>query len=1169
MLNEKEPVFRRGDGAAFGVTFALTLAAYVATLAPTVTLEDCGELATASTFLGVPHPPGYPSWTLITWLFTKLFSGASYLGHPNPAWAVAFASAFFGALTCGVLALLISSSGRLIADGKLKLANPQDNTTIRYLPFFAGVGGGLLLAFSPVLWSQSTIVEVYALNGFFQTTILALLYRWLRRPAQNWPLFLLCFLFGLGVTNHQTLLFLGPALAVAVLVRDLRLFRDFLIVGLGLLLVVFFNIWLAQQAHVLTRFVDSALASGNAALAAGLHAKQVWYAQAQWLAGPWSDASPARNVIVATLFHLTGANINPAFWIYMLLAVTIPLAGLWLPHGRKVCASFLLIEMGLAFYFLMPIFSAHNPPINWGYPRTWEGFLSVITRGQYNAIQFADIFSSRFLAQVGHYLGDLRNQFTLPVVLAGLLPFCGWSVQVGARRWRAIPVAVTLIVMVLPFVFGEMWLDDTRCAVIYQTLAAVVVCVALTGCGLLLYRFVTEWLAELHQDGTDKLSRIIGLFLLAGGVALVVGADVILLIKTGRLLVAGALAKAALALALVLVPPIMVLAFQRLAQEPFALRYDLPSTAQRWLLVSVVAFLSLSVLFISFANTDVDLQTQFIVRVQFVQSHSTFALWLGYGLLLALAHGRRRVILMLGVAAAALAPLTLVYQNYFDTQQLRAVGGAEMNGHDFGWQFGAGALDGMVGLRATLQPGEPPPPNPQWPPPMERNAIYLGGTDPGRFVPTYMVFCARVRPDVFVLTQNALLEKLYLAPLRDLYGRQIALPSAQDAERMMRTYVADIEQGRVRNRGEVSFDDGYARLVGRKGAMAVNGVLARTIFEANKARHAFYIEESDVMEWMYPYLMPHGLIMKLNPEPLATLPPEISREDRAFWDWQTRRLLGDERVMPDGFWARLFPRQAAELRGNWRYRHDAVAQKVFTKLRCAIGGIYASRKMYAEAEYAFRQAIQLYPVGPEAYFRLTELFLAQERFAEARHATESLLQQDAHLTGAQQYLRYIAKQQQDTERRKQLEHVLATESLTLTHALELAEVYGRLNQETNFVATIQRLLSDAGQPTNAPLAVAQFLVEHKRFDLLPQAFERHLQQAPRDVNVWVEYAAFRLFQNQTNAALELLRTAVKLDAPCAREQIRGDARFQPLQKLPEFQQLVTPQAVKLDSFRVR
>jgi len=50
--------FTRTDWLAFASSFLITLAVYVYTLAPTVTLEDSGELAVASDYLGVPHPPG-------------------------------------------------------------------------------------------------------------------------------------------------------------------------------------------------------------------------------------------------------------------------------------------------------------------------------------------------------------------------------------------------------------------------------------------------------------------------------------------------------------------------------------------------------------------------------------------------------------------------------------------------------------------------------------------------------------------------------------------------------------------------------------------------------------------------------------------------------------------------------------------------------------------------------------------------------------------------------------------------------------------------------------------------------------------------------------------------------------------------------------------------------
>src|SRR5690349_4547218 len=54
------PLFRRIDWLTFFITFAAVWLGYYLTLAPELTLEDSGELATASFYAGIPHPPGYP-----------------------------------------------------------------------------------------------------------------------------------------------------------------------------------------------------------------------------------------------------------------------------------------------------------------------------------------------------------------------------------------------------------------------------------------------------------------------------------------------------------------------------------------------------------------------------------------------------------------------------------------------------------------------------------------------------------------------------------------------------------------------------------------------------------------------------------------------------------------------------------------------------------------------------------------------------------------------------------------------------------------------------------------------------------------------------------------------------------------------------------------------------
>ena len=99
--------FDRMDRLAFWVVAGVTFAVYALSLGPSVGLEDAGELATAADVLGVPHPPGYPLWTMLSWVFCRLFGWVTWQGWPNPAWAVALCSAVAGALAAGFLAAVL------------------------------------------------------------------------------------------------------------------------------------------------------------------------------------------------------------------------------------------------------------------------------------------------------------------------------------------------------------------------------------------------------------------------------------------------------------------------------------------------------------------------------------------------------------------------------------------------------------------------------------------------------------------------------------------------------------------------------------------------------------------------------------------------------------------------------------------------------------------------------------------------------------------------------------------------------------------------------------------------------------------------------------------------------------------------------------------------------
>src|ERR1700691_2121970 len=111
---------------------------------------------------------------------------------------------------------------------------------------------------------------------------------------------------------------------------------------------------------------------------------------------------------------------------------------------------------------------------------------------------------------------------------------------------------------------------------------------------------------------------------------------------------------------------------------------------------------------------------------------------------------------------------------------------------------------------------------------------------------------------------------------------------------------------------------------------------------------------------MYPYLERFGLIFRPNKKPIPQFTTDLLSRDRAWWDALFEDLHNDPRC-----------------------QRDESAQRAFSKLRSAFGGLYAFRHMVPEAEYALRQAISLCPESPDGNFRLAQLYVELHRYDEA------------------------------------------------------------------------------------------------------------------------------------------------------------------------------------------
>jgi len=310
-------------------------------------------------------------------------------------------------------------------------------------------------------------------------------------------------------------------------------------------------------------------------------------------------------------------------------------------------------------------------------------------------------------------------------------------------------------------------------------------------------------------------------------------------------------------------------------------------------------------------------------------------------------------------------------------------------------------------------------------------SIYFGGTDPGRFLVTAMCKSQVNADPFFVLTQNALADSTYLDYLHAMYGEKIYVPTLEDSRKCFQDYTEDAQRRMQSHQlmpGEnVKMVDGKVQVSGQVAVMGINGLLAKVVFDKNPGRE-FYIEESFPFEWLYPYLEPHGLIMKINRQPQSTLPTDIMQRDHDYWAKLVAPMIGnwlhDDTSVADiaAFAKKAFGKQDFNsFAGDPRFIQNAYSHRIFSKLRSSLGGLYAWRLKHAtdasekerlvrEADFAFRQAWALCPDSPEAIFRYVNLLMEQKRIADALIVAETAAQMPANQGKDGGQIRALAEQ---------------------------------------------------------------------------------------------------------------------------------------------------------------
>jgi len=1275
------PLFRKIDWLTFGLTTLLVFIGYYLTLAPDLTLEDSGELAVGSFYAGVPHPPGYPVWTIYTWLFTVLFPVA------NIAYRVAVACALSGALACGFLAFLVSRGSSMMIEGIAELKT-IDRRWENAICVVSGFVAGMLLGFNGYMWSQAVIVEVYPFSVLSLMGVLLCLLRWIYAPHQTRYLYWALFLFGICFTNHQSLLVAAMGIEVAIIATKPKLGRDFLLAN-----SVCFIIGIVLKL------------SGKL---------------------PTFDSAPGQINMMFVIFNLVGiSSLAGCAWL------TIQTQKI-LTEWKPVLISGILFLVGAAFYLYMPLAGMTNPPMQWGYPRTVEGFIHALTRGQYEKANPTNFVTDplRFFQQLGSYFEGAVEEFSLVYLFIALVPFFFFlRMQKRERAWMISITGFWACLAILLLILVNPNPDRQSKELIRVFFTASYVMIAMwVGYGLTL---IAAYMATHYER-----FRIWGLMGGAGAAAMALYS----LANTTQTFFGNQPGMSG-----------MKLFFHAISRSFEKDHYGLPVYAGLILLGSALLFV-LSVLIF-----------------------------------------RNRPQLTLTLAIFAIMPANAFLSHWSDNEQ---------RDHLFGYWFGHDMFTPPFGIY----------------PEMARDSVLFGGTDPGRFCPTYMIFCESFIPpekkpldpkfdrrDVYIITQNALADGTYLSYIRAHYNRstqidppffqellrskkeidqnyttnllarmafnlldrpftalgdaiekerrvgnsfftekdfsdwsglttslrqgeppsslskylfenlskttqealsrnestpairrtlakelnqilekelagagpdkreplytperfkdlklsdttlafvkqnpqshtrirlnrllleeaypgkiaksmggvypdrEIHTPTPEDSQRCFQEYLYDAQRRlqmnppQLKPGEDVKIVDNKVQVSGQVAVMSINGLLTKVIFDKNPT-HEFYVEESFPLDWMYPYLSPFGIIMKINRQPFPEMTEDMVKKDHEFWTRFSERLIGNwvtydttVKEISDFVEKVYLHRDFKGYKGSRKFVRDDQSQKAFSKLRSSIGGVYAWRagkmggvpvppqylpkspaeqqRMDREAEFAFKQAFAFCPYSPEAVFRYVNLLLSMNRIDDALLVSTTCKKLDPDNSQIDSLIDQLSKMKsqqaqfvQTQNNLQQMEKEVHDNPTNFQAAFNLVSGYMQLQQTNRAVQILDGVLTNPSADVNAVLGVAQAYQILNMHLKLEATLEKLVKVAPDSPEAWYDLAAMKAAIGKSSEVMPNLRRALELSTQrLVRDPKQRDLRaellkeaeakppnqdrFKALRQSREFQQLVAP-----------
>ncbi|MBR8535589.1 DUF2723 domain-containing protein [Carboxylicivirga sediminis] len=321
--------------------FIISSILYWSTMAPTVSLWDCGEFIACMAKMEVGHPPGAPFYLILG----KAFNLFAF--EPSQ---IAYTANILSVFASGATVMLLYFS----AEHMLRKLFSQHTQTLKGYLLLAGSAaiGALAFAVSDTFWFSAVEAEVYALSVFFTALCFWLFLKWEDANSQTgsgtrW-LVLIAYLMGISVGVHLLNLLIIPVLVLLILLRQKAfswaLLAKAMAIGgaiLGLLLfgIIQNGLWLAGKMEILM------VSSWGLPINAGLLTFAV--------------------IVFGGLFYAVFATLKKNNWQHMLAVCT------------------LVFMIGYSSYAMIIIRADANTPINLNDPSSVFSLDSFLNREQY------------------------------------------------------------------------------------------------------------------------------------------------------------------------------------------------------------------------------------------------------------------------------------------------------------------------------------------------------------------------------------------------------------------------------------------------------------------------------------------------------------------------------------------------------------------------------------------------------------------------------------------------------------------------------------------------------------------------------------------------------------------------------------------------------------------